>query len=307
VKDSDVQRHVDDLERQCLESLDPFAHFVLLDSVDTFNPLPFAISDKITGETISDHPISDVIRLSESKRQDSVKALKRVFRYFSSETLVLMLLSGRPLGPFVRLSNVLRGKKLDDTFKSIARKEVPEGFALKFEGQPLSFEKWISERITADPDWLSENGSGQIADLIVEEAAMLSNRGTINAFKHCRPFSHANSPEVVATPKDGERRPLNETLNGINWMEWKENQDTITLSYLSEEIEDGHDQQRLFSIGLLLDSLKRLRLAQLGGAVENFELILPTDMKTGLRVRHQKIAIKYASSESVETLHGANE
>ena len=88
-------------------------------------------------------------------------------------------------------------------------------------------------------------------------------------------------------------------LEGINWIEWQESKKTseLEMSYLSEEIDVDEDRQRLISIAMLSDTVKRVRLAQLTSEV-CVDVSIPSDFKTGLRIKRQKVKLKYGLEKS---------
>jgi len=286
---------VDGLERQFLEGFDPFFHYVTLEAMSNGVLDNFQIeSDE--GDALLDHEIIAQIQTSDKKRNDHILSLARVFRYFAAETLVLLLVSAPPFGPFARAASILRFDRINRVFGDLATRAVPRGFHLGRKNQPFDFTSWMSYRISGDPDWVTRLGRHEIVDLVVEEAEMLRSRGAINAFKHGKPFSFGTGFKMTLTHPETGKTVSNVPLDGINWIEWSEKKPSLEISYHTEEINLEEDKARIFLIALLSNAIRNYRLARMNGE-QNVELTFPHGFTSGKMVRRQSMKIRLSPSE----------
>jgi len=107
------------LDHTFYADLDPFFHFVTLETLGN-GALPDVAFETLSGGKSEEHDIVKKLRKSDKKRLDHIQSLGRIFRYFSSETLILMLISGEPFGPFAKVSSLVRNDKLNEVFSSLA-------------------------------------------------------------------------------------------------------------------------------------------------------------------------------------------
>lgn len=248
-------------ERQFLDGFDPFFHYVLLEHMSSGSIKKIEVD--CTEEEFLKEDFRDEIAASSSRISDSASALARVFRFFVSETMILFLLSGRPFSPFVRVASTLRYEELNSVFEDLSSRRVPKGFELTSAGAELDFVAWVSHRITLDPSWIVENGYDDLAELIAEEASLLSRRGVINAFKHGKPFSQGQAAEIVLLRESGERVALSDSFRGINWIDWKETTELVSLHFHTEETDFNSDLARIFVVSLVNRAIKNVRMAQI--------------------------------------------
>ncbi len=295
----DLTSVLESTEREVLNNIDPFFHYVLLEAVSKGN-LPNYKLHGSDGNEISDHEVVDLLRASEEKLGDHVRSLGRVFRYFASETMFLLLLSGRPFGPFVRTVSMLRYGKLNSAFEAISERRIPRGFEINSNKESLSFEPWLSQRISGDASWLQgQSERDDLIGLVVEEANMLKERGAVNAFKHGKPFAVGKSPKLKISDPEAGQEARNVQLDGINWIEWSERAADISIAYCSEEIIPEQDKMRIFALGLLTNALRKVRLAWLDNT-SSFETTYPVDFKLGLDVRRQLVALNFSPNLPTE-------
>lgn len=281
----------DVLDNQYYEELDPFFYFSTIETLAQ-GSLPDMKMEFPDGTTTESHVVFEKLKKSGERQLNYIKSLRRVFRYFSSETLILLILSGGPFGPFIRISSVVKFAKLNAVFASVARREVPSDYELKIDGEPLDFVSWVSFLIFGQRDWIVSQGQGVLVELIVEEASMLISRGAVNAFKHGKPFSYGKGAVMKFSDPNGGAVAVNKQLEGINWVDWREQRDgSIEFSHNTEEIIPDEDRKRLFSVALLIDAIRDIRLAKYDGN-EKLEVTLPCNIETGLNVKRQNITIK---------------
>ncbi|MDP2062725.1 MAG: hypothetical protein Q8J98_06400 [Phaeovulum sp.] len=295
MKPDRVKSMVDGLERQFLEGFDPFFHYVTLEAMSNGVLDTFQIQND-EGDELLDHEIIRQLQASEKKRSDHISSLARVFRYFAAETLVLLIVSGPPFGPFARAASTLRYDEMNKVFDDLANRKVPRKFHLSRKNRAFDFTSWLSYRISGDPDWMTRLGRHEIANLVVEEAEMLRSRGAINAFKHGKPFSFGTGFKMTLTHPETGKTVSNVPLDGINWIEWSEKKPSLEISYHTEEIIPEEDKARIFLIALLSNAIRNYRLARMNGE-QNVELTFPHGFTSGKMVRRQSMKIRLSPSE----------
>lgn len=284
-------------DRDYYENLDPFFHYMTLDALKNAQISEFRLREK-GSDRVNDHRLLEILKRSDSLRSEHLKSLGRVFRYFSAETLLLIILSGGPFGPFARLSSNLKFNELNQVFSKISDRVVPDAFSLNMDGRALTFDEWVSYQSFGVVNAFKNREHKEVVGLIVEEANLAKERGAINAFKHAKPFSFGDGIEMTLTNNETQEQASNIKLRGINWVEWKEGKEagSTSVSFYTEEVKPDEDMQRLFAVGLLIDAIRTARLAKLDRA-EKVNVALPADLKNGLEVRRQHLTINLVPVE----------
>ena len=208
----------------------------------------------------------------------------RFVRYLSSETLVLLILSGYPLGPAPRLMENLRGSKLNKVFSTLASGSVPSGYELCRDGEELKSSDWIN--VLAFSGMVEDEEYCQrIADFVQGECVLLENREAINAFKHGRIQRSVKGQAFQMRFADhAEKPPLFKNMKGaIHWLGWIEKSDEVeiahTLKYGFEEVDDETDYRIILATGALMTTIADIRRGRLDGET-SFTVFLP-DLKVG--------------------------
>ncbi len=252
---------LDRANREMLETLDPFCLPMILATLQANRPADFRFAD-YSGNEVLDGGIAASLKKSRENFDKHKAALARVFRFFSSETMLLLLLANSRFGTFLWLSTKLRYDDLHDVFVSISKRTIPKRFFVEFDGEVPDFNQWLSWCISGDRTWLAEAGHEQLVTLLVEEAELLTERGLLNSFKHCRPFSFGKGMELQIANEEGAFTPVNAPLEGLNWVRMKTAADSLTMCYGTEQLNFEADFKRLGAISILNDTLRSIRLAE---------------------------------------------
>jgi hypothetical protein len=194
------------------------------------------------------------------------------------------------------MASVIRNDKLNKVFEDISARKVPSDFSLNSQGSSLGFADWLSHRISGDPRWIENADQAHLIELVVEEAHMLRERGAINAFKHGKPFSFGKGFKATLTSPETRESVSNIQLDGINWVEWTEKRETLSIGFFAEEIIPEDDKKRIFIVSMLNSAVRDVRLAQINGdPITNVNF--PSDFKTGLQVRRQNLRLKVSAKQ----------
>ncbi|MBR9651256.1 hypothetical protein [Thalassovita aquimarina] len=279
---------IEKIERNFYADFDPFYFWIMADRVHTASPAKLQVHDE-NREVISDHPLNDRLERAIANYDKYASYTVRALRYFSSETLMLLLLSAPKSNPFPRTASVLRGDRLLEPIRSIASGNVPDSFSLSRKGVPIGFNEWVSFKLFSNVDLLStEQGSGEIIDLVREEAELLSERGAINAYKHGKPVSYGEGIRLQMKGEDGEYVPVSLPLLGLNWIDWYEKPaEHLSIAFGTEELDPESDKKRIFATSLLMDSICQVRLAYLDGKQLD-DIQVPINIEIGNKVKRQK-------------------
>lgn len=284
---------VSEIEKHVLTEFDPFLHYVMLESMVN-GSLPTVTAEGSDGEPVLDHGVVLALARSKERRSTHLRSLARVLRYFASETMIVLLLSGRIFGPFSRLASMLRHDVLNGVFEDISSRRVPRDFAISLEGKSLGFAEWLSFCLCRETEWIELTGNSDLIELIAEEAEMLSARGAINAFKHGKPFSTQLGSRIsVQNHETNEWAQINELLQGISWIEWREKGRMFSIGVHTEEISPEQDKARIFVVSMLCNAMRDVRLAELQGE-KVVTACFPCDFATGLNVRRQNVTVRFS-------------
>lgn len=290
--EKEVEEFIGAIDLTFYMDFDPFFHFITFERLRESNPPKIRVRDDLTDKIIS-HSVITRIENSRENASKNVIALGRVFRYFSSEMLILLILSSGHFGPFLRVVSKYRNDQLNNIFISISNKEVPEKFKISIKNEELNFDEWLAFNMFEDVNFSKDERYSEIVNMVVEEAKLIASRGAINAFKHGKPLSAGESPEVTMTNNALGESVSNIRLNGFNWVEWHEKKNgAINIKQCSEEVKPDEDNQRLLETALLMDAIKEFRLAKIKKK-ESIKLTLPAKMKMGLMVRRQVVTLSF--------------
>jgi hypothetical protein len=271
-----------EMDLEFFRRFDPFSHFVASELVHTGNFDNYSAEFE-NGEP---HPINEALKCSFQRVESQKKVFTRVFRYFASETLMLLILSSPPHAPFYRVASTLRGLKLNKAFDLISRRKIPSGFEREVKGEDVDdFGNWLGFKMFGKRDFFTEHSTENVLELIIEEAYLLCERGAINAFKHGRPISAGQSLSGQIS-KDGKHIAKITPVVGIQWVEWVTGPDNnFSIRTETEEVDLEYDKKRLFDVCLIMNSIKDFRLAQLEGN-NPIQITLPKVEKLKGVVRH---------------------
>ncbi|MFV1877384.1 hypothetical protein [Nioella sp.] len=214
----------------------------------------------------------------------------RFLRYLSSETLVLLVLSGYPLGPAPRLMEKLRGSKLNRVFSTLAAGSVPSGYELFRDGEELKSADWIN--VLAFSGMVEdEEYCRKIVDFVKGECGLLENRDAINAFKHGRIQKSVKGQAFQMHFDDSaEKRPLLKGMKGaIHWLGWTDKSDETeiahTLKLGFEEVDDETDYRIILATGALMTAIAEIRRGRIDGET-SFNVLLP-DLEVGCQLNQR--------------------
>lgn len=284
---------VKSIDRAFYSDFDPFYFWTLSECVHHAEPKKLLVEDIEAGTTLYSHELLSQLKKSRERYQDYSNYLVRALRYFSSETLVLLVLCGTDFGPLARVASIMRDTKLVNAHKSLVKREIPSGFDVKLDGKNLTFDEWLSYQIFDDTDQLAQISDGEIIDLITEEAHLLAERGAINAFKHGKPTSFGEGVKLAMRDKKGQYTPVNQAVFGINWIEWYEAKNgDFSTSFGTEELNPNQDLKRIMSTSLLMNTICQIRRAKIEGRID-VKIYLPNGFDVGLGVKRQKLKLKF--------------
>ena len=289
----DLQRFLTDVDRKFYAEFDPFYFWTLAECLNKATPSSLRIQDIDSGEVLGEHSVLDGLKKSRERYEEYAIHTIRALRYFSSETLVLFVLCGSDFGPFARIASTMRERALAQVYRALKDEKVPEGFEVAIGGQPLAFNEWLSYQLFADPRQLEAVTQGEIKQLVVEEADLLSERGAINAFKHGKPTYFGPGVALKVKDETGEFSPLNEVVSGLNWVDWYESKERdFSVAFGTEELNSEQDMKRLMAVSLLLHSISLVRGAVSRGETQ-VDVHLPNNFETGLSVKRQKFKFSF--------------
>lgn len=275
---------ITEMDLEFFKSFDPFSHFVAAELVNTGNFDNFSAEFE-TGEPAT---LTDALTRASERVGSLQQVLTRVMRYFASETLMLLVLAAPPHGPFFRVSSVIRGKKLNQVFATLAKRQIPKEFRLKANKIDVEdFPDWLGLKLFRDQGFFGDPDAQSLLDLIVEEAELVSSRSAINAFKHCRPLNMGQSlAGKISVPREkGDATATITPVEGIQWVDWKSDVDGgFSVRTETEEFDFEYDKTRLVQVCLIMDSIRNVRIAQLEGKSAG-EIILPTVLELNGKLR----------------------
>lgn len=297
--DFPILEMIDQMDIRFYREFDPFYFWTVAECVHSAKQTSIQMVDKSTSEKIVDHVLMQRLERSRENYANYSSYLVRALRYFCSETLMLLLFSEVGKNPFARVASVMRGDRLLNPVRTISLGEVPEGYSVRFEGKLLSFEEWISFRAFGSPNHLESYTDTSLIELIKEEAALVSERGAINAFKHGKAVSFGSGLALSIANDQGEYQALNRVVDGLNWIDWFEDQKKglLSVSFGTEALEPDHDKKRIFATGLLMDAIVEVRKAKINGE-DNVEVQLPCDFPQGSAVKRQKFKFTLGSKDN---------
>lgn len=197
----------------------------------------------------------------------------RLLRMLSSETLIILVLSGYPLGPTIRLASRLRGERLNKTFDAISRDEIPKWIGVG--DQPKNLETLLSLLIWSGIQPRDEWCKDMFA-FLREEATILANRGMVNAAKHARLVDGLPYGEKLLSVKKHDQElmwsELAETSTGVCWFEWREGRGledafefSHTLSHKIAETDPLEDFEAIRFASEMMELVRTARLAMFKG------------------------------------------
>lgn len=216
-------------------------------------------------------------------------AFTHYLRFLAAETLVLMLLTGGPFRPYVRIASGLKSDALNKAIEAIAARRIPAGFAFKISGREMSFSEWVRFMLAEGHE---EDGiDDSIIEFVAQEAKLITDRGAINAFKHGRVSKaelSGRSTIRVAGGNDAESLPLSLKGSTIGWLEWSDlkprNRGEGELRICEAEADPDWDMGRIFVSALIVRGARNLRLSRLRGdtdATLQFPNDIPADRQRG--------------------------
>ncbi|MFQ1700528.1 hypothetical protein ACJ5NV_08030 [Loktanella agnita] len=196
-----------------LSSFDPY-YFLRL--VAQFKLPAFELQEELSdGEK---NLLADNIEVFES-----VKAsFYRLMRYLSSESLVLLMLSGYPFGPMPKLAK-LPPRKIKKILEELSSGAVPSGFELKNKSTELVGGEWLNA--LAFDGLIEAEYANEVFGFLSQEAKLLQSRDAINAFKHGRMQKPVlgQAFQVTLNLKSGQESPLISPMEGaLQWVGWDE-------------------------------------------------------------------------------------
>lgn len=219
----------------------------------------------------------------------------RLFRYLSSETMMLFLLGGQKNFPMVRVSSELKANELNDMFSEIAQKKVPHKVRWWDQNGDFSFERWLALKITGRFD---QQVDDTLIDFVADEAALLKDRDMINALKHGRAFSCGGSPSVsMDLENSGEFLEVFPSTPGIGAHLLKKREED-GVKYISpcigyESVDASEDAQRIFVTSRVLKCIADVRRQILEGKKE-VKFQVPCEIpKSGpsVRLEHSSVIL----------------
>ncbi|MCE8526108.1 hypothetical protein KBY23_12600 [Ruegeria pomeroyi] len=298
-RDFPILEMIDQMDMGFYREFDPFYFWTVAECVHSARQTSIQMIDKSTSEIISDHALMQRLERSRENYANYSSYLVRALRYFCSETLMLLLFSEIRKNPFARVASVMRGGKLLDPVRAISQGKMPKGYSVHIEGKPLSFEEWISFRAFGSPNHLESYPDTSLIELIKEEAVLVSERGAINAFKHGKAVSFGRGLAMSIANDRGEHRAFNKVVDGLNWVDWFEDQNKgqLSISLGTEALEPDQDKKRIFATGLLMDAIVEVRKAKINGE-DNAEVQLPCDFPLGSAVKRQKFKFTLGSKDN---------
>lgn len=221
----------------------------------------------------------------------------RFSRYLASETLLLVLVSAYPFGPFTRLSSKLKNDHLNDLFHAIASKEIPKGFRLLKNGELLNFNQWIEALVFGERS--PEEFDSSISDFFADEASFCADRSAINAYKHGRILKASKTFPITLQVQgdDGEFSTVfDDKQPGVSWIEWteksKSGQGAIHIK--AEGTDADEDSGRIYVAAMMVNVMKTIRLAHLAGQESVFVKFVPKDINRAKHIRKLALTEKFS-------------
>ncbi|UWQ57142.1 hypothetical protein K3722_11420 [Leisingera caerulea] len=293
-----VLHMIDRMDHRFYREFDPFYFWTVAECVHSAKHASINMVDKGTSELVNDHSLMQRIERSRESYSNYSSYLVRALRYFCSETLMLLLFSEVGNNPFARVASVMRGDKLLSPVRAISKGEVPSGYAVRIGGRPLTFEEWVTFRAFGSPDYLANDHDASLFELVKDEAALVSERGAINAFKHGKAVSFGDGLAMSVADDEGEYQALNEVVEGLNWVDWFEDQkkNLFSISFGTEALGAEQDKKRIFATGLLMDAIVQARRAEIDGE-KSVTIQLPAEVPQGSTVKRQKFKISLGSKD----------
>ncbi len=277
---------------------DPFYFWTVAECVHSAKHAPIQLVEKKTLQSLDDHELMQRIERSRGNYSLYSSYLVRALRYFCSETLMLLLFSQVGKNPFARVASVKRGERLFGAIREVSLGNVPDEHAASSSGIPLAFEEWLSFRAFGSPTTLTDYNDETLFQLVREEASLVCERGAINAFKHGKAVSFGKGLSLAIAGNDGQFSAINEVVEGLNWVDWFEDQknNRLSISFGTEELAPEKDKKRIFATCLLMDAIVEARKAEIDGRNE-LTLQLPSDFPKGSAVKRQKFKFDLGSEK----------
>ena len=281
---NDEEPSVEKLDKRFLEAFDPFQNFLFVQLMKSgsFPVLVLRNECADLSELLSDYNLS-------VERQSRQRGLfTRVMRYFTSEALVKMIAGAPPHGPFYRVNAEMQQKNLTNYIRSISQRKIPNEFSLITGGLKVeSFSLWLSLKAFASTEPCQWSDWGEFERLLVEEATLLTKRGVINSFKHCRPWSSTDIGPMRITLNNSEENSLVinrfKSIESISWKKERRGNFSIVSEY--EEFDFDLDESRVFCVSVALNAIRKVWLARISGS-EQVQVQLPTiDSRIGVPQR----------------------
>jgi hypothetical protein len=231
--------------------------------------------------------LPDNIELFEATKTSFLHQL----RYLSSEAFLLLLISGYPFGPTLKVLQKVQGKKLIGILDSLAQSIPPDlsgvfpkdGF--KKIDPELCFEDWLRHcLLSGNADLYDSSQMTDLAEFVANEAKFVGKRDAINAFKHGRIIKGGLGQGVqISLNREGNRIPLLAKMNGfISWLSWSEGKEPAPIEQHIftgiEEANNEDDYEVLKFVAGLSGLIKRVRLFHLQGCDE-IKCFAPDPMK----------------------------
>ncbi|WP_083099094.1 hypothetical protein [Pseudophaeobacter leonis] len=276
-------------ERRFLRSFDPY--FFVRTLLQFQNPLGTEFLDELF-ERDDDADYREFLTDHSDRFEATRGAAARYFRYLNSETFVVLLCSGHPLGPTPKALSHLYPSELEDLVQQLAQASVPRTTYFAGEELSASFEEWFASMMALDSQF------PEVADyreLFVAEAQLLANRQVVNSFKHGRALQPVVGNALKITREASDDSILQSMTSAVQWIHMpkgRKSEDDKILEHGFEETDYRADLRSVVQVAHVMDLICRMRLQLLNGS-NSLDVFLPHVAKSARKP--QRIVIKVTS------------
>jgi hypothetical protein len=209
----------------------------------------------------------------------SVKASSiRFTRYHQAETLLTVILGSFPHGPVVLVSKNPK-LRIRDVATEIAARKIPANFSVtKNGGQPVTFEEWLTYKITGQLSAPDDNAAiKEVIDFVVLEASFFSKSDSFVAYKHGCLISEKH-PKFTVEMNPGNWVDVLNLRSSIGWVNCEVKAGKISaISFGAEELDPQNDIAITLLSGMIVETVKNRMTAKLDGK-ETWDITLPNNL-----------------------------
>ena len=251
--------------------LDPFYHFKhasLIFYCEQANHL--RVTDQNGDQSLFSESLFDNV--------PSVKASSiRFTRYHQAETLLTAILGSFPHGPVVLVSKNPK-VRIRDLAAEIAARKIPANFSItKNSGQPVTFEEWLTYKLTGHISATNDAAIKEVIDFVVLEASFFSKNDAFVAYKHGCLISEKH-PKFTVEMTPGNWVDVLNLGSSVGWVNCEVKAGKISaISFGAEELDPQNDIAIMLLSGMIVQTVKNRMTAKLDGK-DTWDVTLPNNL-----------------------------